>query len=103
MTEQPTISDELRADLCKVWALGFLDAMAGQPVEDEDVIPANQAAPLAAMVKQLAEGCINHAEAVIAELFPENPQAVYDTVYSVGFDLCSAMNAADGPTEINLN
>ena len=27
MTDQPTISAELRVDLCKVWVLGFLDAM----------------------------------------------------------------------------
>ena len=29
MTEQPMISAELRGDLCKVWAEGFIDALKG--------------------------------------------------------------------------
>ena len=39
--QQPTISDELRADLCKAWLLGFLDAMAGGEVTDQDCIPSD--------------------------------------------------------------
>ena len=36
MTEQATISDDLRADLGKVFLLGYLDYSAGTPVEDDD-------------------------------------------------------------------
>lgn len=39
------LSDDLRADLCKVWALGFLDAMAGGEVTDQDCIPSDMPPP----------------------------------------------------------
>ena len=35
------ISDDLQADLCKAWLLGFLDAMAGGEVTDQDCIPSD--------------------------------------------------------------
>ena len=95
----PTISEELRADLCRVWSLGFLDAMKGEEVNDEDTIPSS----ITPHLVKLAEGCIDNAASFIAQVFVENPQAVYQTVYGVGFDVCAAMNAAYGPTEINLN
>ena len=99
MTEQPTISEELRADLCRVWALGFLDAMKGEPVTDDDSIPSDMAPHLV----KLAQGCIDNAESLTAQVFTENPSTIYQTVYGVGFDVCAAMNAAYGPTEVNLN
>ena len=145
------ISDDLRADLCKVWILGFLDAMAfapprlsgtmppcsptmppasqehaplpqetrppssqehapifrnmppyaldGRPVTAEDYIPSDMVAPLI----QMAESSIDGSTSMIAELYRENPQTVYDTLYSVGYDLCMALNVALGPIEVNLN
>ena len=44
---------------------------------------------------------------MIAAIFQENPQTVYQAVYGAGYgagyDVCAAMNAAYGPIEINLN
>ena len=95
----PTISGELRDDLCLAWVLGFLDCMKGEEVNDDDAIPSDMAEPLAT----LAAGCIDNAAGFIAEVIVENPSAVFGTVYQAGYDVCAAMNAAYGPTEINLN
>ena len=99
LEHSPTISEELRVALCQVWTLGFLDCMKGEPVTDDDSIPSDMTPHLV----KLAEGCIDSAASFIAEVFTENPLTIYQTVYGVGFDVCSAMNAAYGPTEINLN
>ena len=98
-TPPPTISGPLRADLCKAWTLGFLDCMKGEPANDDDAILSDMAESLV----KLSEGCIDNAAPMIAAIFQENPQTVYQAVYQVGYDLCAAMNAAYGPTEINLN
>ena len=95
----PTISGPLRADLCRVWALGFLDCMKGEEVNDDDEIPSD----MAELLVKLSESSINGAEDFIAQVFTENPKMVYSTVYFAGFEVCAAMNAAYGPTEINLN
>ena len=95
----PTISEELRADLCRVWSLGFLDAMKGEEVNDEDTIPSS----ITPHLVKLAEGCIDRAAPLIAEVFQENPELVCGVVYQGGYDLSTAMNDAYGPTEINLN
>ena len=99
MPPPPTISGPLRAALCQVWAVGFLDAMKGEPVTDGDTIPSAMAPPLV----QMAEGCVDSAASMIAEIFQENPQTVYGVLYQAGYDVCIAMNAAYGPAEINLN
>ena len=95
----PTISEGLRAELCSVWLLGFLDAMKGEEVNDDDQILSGMAQPLA----KAAEQCIDNSASMIAAIVQENPETVYRTVYQVGHDLCAAMNAAYGPIEINLN
>ena len=84
----PTISPPLRADLCRVFVLGFLDAMKDADVNEDDEIEED----LAETLVKLAEGCINHSASVIAQLFLENPQTVFQTVYGVGFEACLAMN-----------
>ena len=94
-----TISDDLRTELCQVWALGFLDAMKGEAVTDDDSIPSYLAPPLV----HLAELSVDGAATMIAEVFQENPSIVYDTLYRVGYDLCMAMNVAFRPIEVNLN
>ena len=86
--ETPPISDELRADLCKAWVLGFLDAMKGAEVNDDDEILSDMAESLV----KLSEGCIDSAASVIAQVFAENPQAVYRLVYGAGFEACLGMN-----------
>ena len=95
----PTLSSPLRTELCQVWALGFVDCMKGGPVTDDDTIPSVMVPHLV----KLAEGCIDHAASFIAEVFTENPETIYSTVYGAGYDVCAAMNAAYGPIEINLN
>ena len=41
-----SLSEDLKAELATVFMVGFLDAMAGIPVEDDDTIPAEIAPPL---------------------------------------------------------
>ena len=94
-----TISEGLRAELRSVWLIGFLDAMKGEPVNDDDEILSSMAEPLVTA----AETCIDSAAPIIAAMITENPTTVFETVYQVGYDLCAAMNAAYRPIEINLN
>ena len=95
----PTISGPLRAELCSVWLIGFLDAMKGEAVNGDDEVLSGMAEPLV----KAAEQSIDSAASIIAAIVQENPETVYRTVYQVGHDLCAAMNAAYGPIEINLN
>ena len=81
------ISAGLRATLATVFVAGFLHASAGQPVEDTDTIPVEVGAPL----HELAMKCIEASEALIAELYPENPQTVYRTLYDVGYQAAKAI------------
>ena len=97
--KMPGLSSQLRADLCMVWTLGFVDCMKGSEAEGEDEIPSDMVEPLI----KLAEGCIDRAAPLIAEVFQENPELVCGVVYQGGYDLSTAMNDAYGPTEINLN
>ena len=97
-TLQP-LDDDLHTSLSKLFVIGFLDAMAGRPVEDEDCIPSE----LSLTLIQIAGGCIDRAEAFIGEIFPENPQTCYDAAYQAGFDICTALSVAYGPMEIYLN
>ena len=99
MPPPSTISGPLRADLCRIFALGFLDAMKGEPISDDDEIPSD----VAELLIKLSEGCIDNAASFIAEVFTENPETTYNTIYKVGFDLSTAMNGAYEPTAINLN
>ena len=88
MTEKPTISEELRADLMAVWALGFIEAMAGQKVEADDEIPKELGDALIAASKKTIKG----SETFIAEVFQENPSTVYQTVYASGFEAAININ-----------
>ena len=99
MPPPSTISAPLRADLCQVFALGFLDCMKGEEVNGDDEIPSD----VAELLIKLSEGCIDNAASFIAEVFTENPETIYSTVYDAGFEVCAAMNAAYGPRAINLN
>ena len=94
----PTISEGLRADLCQVWVLGFLDCMKGEEVNGDDAILSDMAESLV----KLSEGCIDSAASFIAQVFVENPQTVYQTVYGVGFEVCLAMNLK-AAAELNRN
>ena len=77
---EDTISDELRARLCQIFALGYLDQMAGYAVTDEDLIERRDAET----IETAALACIAASEAEIMESYPENPQSVHDEVYRAG-------------------
>ena len=92
------ISDDLRADLCRLFLRGFLDYSAGTPVEDDDEIPSALGPPLVQMAKQ----CIANAEPILAELFRESPQQTYEGVYAAGIE-CAKLIEELGPQPIYLN
>ena len=98
MTEQPTISEELRGTLAQVFLLGFLHASAGQPVEDTDTIPVEVGAPL----HELATKCIEASEALVAELYRESPRTVYRTLYDMGYQATKAIEQL-GPGPVCSN
>ena len=98
MAEQPTISEELRGTLAQVFLLGFLDASAGTPVEDDDTIPAEVGPHL----HDLAKKAIEASETLIAEIYPENPQTVYRTLYDLGFQVAQAIEQL-GPGPVCSN
>ena len=80
-----SLSEDLKAELATVFMVGFLDAMAGTPVEDEDVSSRRKIAP---PLIEMAQGCIERTEDKIAEIYAENPSEVYEAVYQVGVELC---------------
>lgn len=98
MTEQP-ISPPLRAELAQVYLLGFLDASAGCEVEEEDTISVESASS----VFELAATCIDGSSVLIAQLYPENPETVYRTLYLAGYEACKIIEELGRPVEINLN
>ena len=99
MTEQQAISDELRADLMRVWSLGFLKGMAGRELEDTDEIPT----ALGDALIKAAEKAIRGSESFIQQIFQENPSMVYQTVFNAGYELASDINDVAVPIEVNLN
>ena len=66
--------------LSQVFALGFVDAMAGRPVTDDDLISPVDAGP----IQHLALGYIAQGEGMIHSVFDENPQLVFDSLYRAG-------------------
>ena len=95
---RPSLSPGLRAECAQVYALGFLDASAGCDVENDDTISVETAS----MLHTLATKCIETSEALIAELYRENPQTVYRTLYEAGVQTAKAIEQL-GPAPINLN
>ena len=74
------LSDDLRVRLSQVFALGFLDAMAGFEITDDDVLVGIDAGAM----EQAALACISSAEGMIHANYIENPQMVHDEVYAAG-------------------
>ena len=95
----PNLSESLRSDLVLCFILGAADYMNGGPCTGEELIPPSLATPL----YELAAKCIAGAEPLIAELFPENPETVYDTIYTVGYEAGATIDQAVGPAPIYLN
>ena len=92
------LSDDLRASLCILYLVGYLDYCAGQPVEDTDEIPSALGPPLIEMASQ----CIAKSEPILAESFRESPQQTCDAVYMAGVDAARTVEAL-GPAPICLN
>ena len=78
--EMPKLSGDLRVTLSKVFALGFLDAMAGSEVIGDDLVVGIDAGAIEA----LALACIEKGEDMIAADYIENPQMVHDETYAAG-------------------
>ena len=83
----------------RVWAVGFRDAMAGREVEDTDESPKELGDALIVAAQQSIEG----AETFIAEVFQENPNTVFQTVYNIGFETFININGITAPIEVYLN
>ena len=92
------LSDALRSELVRLFAVGCLEAMAGAPFED-DALPAEMPPSLAALAHEL----ITTNEQQIAELFRESPTACAEAVYQTGIELAVILNELGGPAPINLN
>ncbi len=97
MTDQPAISDELRTQLQQVWALGFLDAMAGGEVTDDDVIPTQ----FGDLLKEMATWAIDEAVPKIAPLIQEHPTACYQAMYEVGRKTAEDLTIPSEPISLN--
>ena len=76
------LSDSVRADLQRIFALGFLEA-GGVQVRDDDVIYVEDAN----IIKALAELVVSDdACDKIATIYLENPQAIHKLLYETGRD-----------------
>ena len=74
------LSADLQVTLIKWFTLGFLDAMAGFEVMDDDLLVGIDGAAIWAS----ALTCIAKAEDMIHANYLENPQTVHDAVYDTG-------------------
>ena len=73
------LDDDLVTTLVQIFALGFLDGIAGRPVTDDDLISLD-----AGPIQHLALGCIAEGEGMIHTHYYENPQMVHTAVYEAG-------------------
>ena len=97
MDEQPTISEELRTALCQVWTLGFVEAVAGGEVTDDDVIPTQ----FGDLLKEMATWAVDEAVPKIAPLIQEHPTTCYQAMYEVGFETAKALTIPSQPIGLN--
>ena len=80
MNAEPKLSPDLRATLLQIFALGYIEQMAGCEVTDDDEIDSETASEIEAA----ALVCINKAESFIGTNYAENPQQVHNEVYLAG-------------------
>ena len=93
-----TLSEDLKGDLAKVFLIGFLDQMAGTPVEAEDEIRTEDADRLIVM----ALGCVTDVGELIAAIHQADPARAHRVVYGSATQVADYIIQLDGP-EINLN
>ena len=75
-----TMTDAQRTGLMQVWALGFLEHIAGGEVTDQDQITTQFGDQLIEMATQ----AIEEAGPQIAPLILENPMACHQAMYEAG-------------------
>ena len=66
--------------LTQLFALGYIEQMAGRAVKDDDLIESVEASE----IERMALAYIAQAETLIHEHYGENPQLVHDGMYAVG-------------------
>ena len=76
----PRLDPDLVTTLTQIFALGYIDQMAGFQVTDDDVIAGVDASEIAGM----ALDCIAQGEDMIHANYIENPQMCHDAVYDAG-------------------
>ena len=76
----PKLDSDLVTTLTQIFALGYIDRMAGFQVPDDYVIAGVDASEIAGM----ALDCIAVAEDMIHVHYIENPQMVHDAIYEGG-------------------
>ena len=95
----PDLSPPLRRDLVQCFILGAADYMNGAPCTGDEPMPPSVATAL----YDLAVKAVASSETLIAQLFRESPQTVYDTMYSVGYEAFRSLDEAINIAPINLN
>ena len=80
MNQEPKLSADLWGTLTQIFALGFVDEMKGSAATDEDEIDSVTAREIEAA----AMAYLGEETEMIHDLYPENPQKVYDVVYHAG-------------------
>ena len=84
MTENDDYTPKLDADLVttltQIFALGYIDRMAGFYTTDDDLIVGVDARE----IERMALDCIAHGEDMIHAHYIENPQMCHDAIYETG-------------------
>ena len=80
MDDELTMTDEQRVGLIQVWALGFLEYVAGGEVTDQDQITTQFGDQLIEMATQ----AIDDKASQIVPLLLESPQACHQAMYLSG-------------------
>ena len=76
----PKLDSDLVTTLTQIFALGYIDRMAGFQVPDDYVIAGVDASEITGM----ALDCIAQGEDMIHANYIENPQQIHDAIYEAG-------------------
>ena len=76
----PKLDADLVTTLTRIFALGYIDRMAGFQVKDDDLIVGVDASE----IERLALDCIAQGEDMIHANYIENPQMCHDAMYATG-------------------
>ena len=76
----PKLDADLVTTLTQIFALGYIDRMAGFHVTDDDLIVGVDARE----IERMALDCIAQGEDMNHANYYENPQMVHDAIYEAG-------------------